>query len=154
MRIRKPGRQEFFRCHPTWRVHMGVVPDHETRDVYGVTPAIAVTVGPDLKRVEMRVCMTTMGVVFLWDVPMPGEDGRTNSWHESARDAAAVAERRWVCMKSNQSEGMYQILEATGSHPEPKWPELTFRQILELGFGKGRLIDSVDHPFMKKLRGA
>ena len=35
---------------------------------------------------------------------------------------------------------------------EPRWPTATFQEIIEIAFA-GRLIDSVDHPVVKRLRG-
>ena len=50
------------------------------------------------------------------------------------------------------SAGMYDVYEATGDLAEPIWPEISFRDALELAFRKRR-IDSDDHPILKSLRG-
>lgn len=51
------------------------------------------------------------------------------------------------------SLGAYEIYQATGDFPEPTWPEATFQEILEIAF-KGKFIRSMDHPVVKRLRGA
>jgi hypothetical protein len=35
---------------------------------------------------------------------------------------------------------------------EPKWPAATFQEMIEIAFGS-RLIESVDHVVVKRLRG-
>jgi hypothetical protein len=42
---------------------------------------------------------------------------------------------------------------AQGEIPEPTWPDLTFEDILEIAFGKTHIIDSPDHPALRKLWG-
>ena len=37
--------------------------------------------------------------------------------------------------------------------PDPDWPELSFAEIFRIAF-KDRLINSLDHPVVKRLRGA
>jgi hypothetical protein len=153
--VRKPHKQEFFRCHsdPAYRVRMGVLELGADREVYAVIPAIMVVMGQDAKRVEMRVCMSLHGVLFLWHVPLPTEEGRRNAWHETARDAAEQAETKWIRLQPNMNAGQYDILVAEKGGPDPKWPELSFSELLRLAFSKGRLIDTLDHPAMKQLRG-
>ena len=36
---------------------------------------------------------------------------------------------------------------------EPAWPEVPFKELLRIGF-RDRLVDNVDHPVLKRLRGA
>ena len=48
--------------------------------------------------------------------------------------------------------GAYEIFEAEGSIPDPIWPELSFDAILRIAF-KDRVVRSLDHPVVKRLRG-
>ena len=66
--------------------------------------------------------------------------------------AARLAETRWIRVAANMGAGMYDTFEAAGELSEPEWPELSFREILELSF-KGRFIQDVDHPCVRALRG-
>jgi hypothetical protein len=36
--------------------------------------------------------------------------------------------------------------------PEPEWPELSFQEILKIGFGDYQ-INNLDHPVIQRLRG-
>jgi hypothetical protein len=48
--------------------------------------------------------------------------------------------------------GTYDVLEAAGTFPEPDWPDMPLRQMLSMAF-KERVIDDLDHPVLKRLRG-
>jgi hypothetical protein len=50
------------------------------------------------------------------------------------------------------SLGAYDVFEATGPFPEPQWPGIGFEELLRIAF-KGRYIDSLDHPVLRRLRG-
>jgi hypothetical protein len=60
--------------------------------------------------------------------------------------------RRWVRVKANMSLGAYEIFEAEASIPDPEWPDVPFQELLRIGF-RDRLIDRLDHPVIKRLRG-
>ena len=49
--------------------------------------------------------------------------------------------------------GAYRIFQATGELPDPEWPEQGMRDLLEIAFKGGKLIESIDHPVLKRLRG-
>jgi hypothetical protein len=49
--------------------------------------------------------------------------------------------------------GCYDVAVAPEGVAEPKWPEISLRELLRLAFGKGKLINSLDHPILKRLRG-
>ena len=59
---------------------------------------------------------------------------------------------RWVRIKANMSLGAYEIFEAEGSIPDPVWPDLSFGEIYRIAF-RDRLINSPDHPVIKRLHG-
>jgi hypothetical protein len=132
---------------------MAILELKEERETYGVTPEMASQLGSDVRPVMMLTSINRMGQVFLWPLPLPAEDGRVNSWHQSARAAAEEAEKHWVRMASNMGAGAYDIWKAPDGVPDPEWPKHSFSDLLRLAFGKGRLIDCVDHPVVKRLRG-
>jgi hypothetical protein len=117
-----------------------------------VPPSIARDIPGEYLTVTMHTCINRQGVLFLWPVRLPGADGRQLEWHRSAAEAAEMAMKRWVRIKSNMSLGAYEVYEASATIPEPAWPDLTFDQMLAIAF-KGRLVDSFDHPVLKRLRG-
>ena len=154
--VKKPNNQEFFRVHtgPEHQLTCAIVELKEEREIYLIPPKVCALLEDVIRHVQIRVCQTRQGTVFLWPVPMPTSDGRTNSWHQSARDAASIAEHSWVRMSANMPEGCYSVFKAIGNLPEPKWPEKTLLELLELGFKDGKLVDSPEHPLIQRLQGA
>ncbi len=59
---------------------------------------------------------------------------------------------KWVRVQANMADGKYDVFEATGTIPDPEWPDMSFRDMLQLCFDD-RFIDSLDHPILKQLRG-
>ena len=119
-----------------------------------VDPSVRLALLGETRPVQLRTCISRQGVVFIWPVPLPAEDGRTNRWHETARTAAGIGENSWIRLVSNMSAGGYDVYEAQGAIPDPEWPDRSFRDLLEIAFGKDRLIDREDHPVIRQLLGA
>ena len=49
------------------------------------------------------------------------------------------------------SLGAYEVVEAS-TKSEPEWPDVTFNELLRIAF-RDRLVDRLDHPVIKRLRG-
>jgi hypothetical protein len=90
--------------------------------------------------------------VFLIPVPLPGPDGRRNSWHQSLAEVVATAETKWVRSVANKSVGGYDMLVAQAALPEPEWPDATFEELVRIAF-RERLIQDSDHPVVTQLLG-
>ena len=88
----------------------------------------------------------------MWPVALPDEGGRRNAWAETAREACELAKTAWVRLAADMSLGAYRIYEAEGQLSGPVWPDKPFPELLKLAF-KDRIIDSGDHPVVKRLRG-
>ena len=153
--VRKPNRQEYFRTRPEpdYRIITAILELKEERETYLVVPEIAAIFPGEVRVVELRICVTRSGAPFLWAVPLPTPDGRENAWHKTARDAAEMAETSWVRVAANMSAGCYDVFEAPKGLSEPDWPDHSLADLLRVGFGANRLIDTVDHPVLKRLRG-
>ncbi len=153
--VRKPGRQEFVRTRPEaeFRMPIATLPLAEEREVYAVVPAVAAALPGETRIVELRLCISRTGTLFLWPVPLPTPDGRENAWHKTARDAAELGETQWIRVIPNNGAGCYDVLVAPSGPPEPVWPDVGLAELLQIAFGSGRLIDTVDHPVIKRLRG-
>ena len=55
-------------------------------------------------------------------------------------------------MVADMALGAYRIHLAEGDLPDPLWPAKTLPELLKLAF-KGRIVDSIDHPVVRRLRG-
>jgi hypothetical protein len=92
------------------------------------------------------------GRVFLWPIAGPGPKGEMNSWHAAALEAAQLAQTEWIRVEADMARGGYDVLKAEAKMPEPNWPDKSLQELIKLGF-RHRLIDTPDHPVIRKLRG-
>jgi hypothetical protein len=153
--VRKPNKQEFFRVNtdPEYSFQCGILELKDEREHYLVTPNMIPEMAEDVRVVELTLCTSRQGVPFLWPIPMPDETGRLNPWHQSAREASEFARKKWIRMIADMSAGSYSLHEASAKIPDPEWPDKTMRELIEIAFKNGRLIDSPDHPVIVQLRG-
>jgi hypothetical protein len=152
--VRKPNRTEFIRVHPDgdMQIATGVFIDREEREVFFVVPELRAELAGELKPVLLVTAISRQGVVMLWPVALPDEGGRRNAWAETAREACELAKTAWVRLAPDMSLGAYRIYEAEGQLSGPIWPDKPFPELLKLAF-KDRIVDSGDHPVVKRLRG-
>lgn len=152
--VRKPGNQTFARVHPdaAWSMAALVLQLKEDGECYFVLPSLADELAQEVRPKQLYTYVGRDGNVALWPVNLPGEDGRLDTWSQSAHDAAKIAKSKWVRMVANRHVGAYDVFEARSVSDEPVWPDLSFRDVLNLAF-KDRLITSLDHPIVKRLRG-
>jgi hypothetical protein len=151
---RKPNRHEFVRVHPgeEWRLETGLFEDRVNREQYLVRPDLWPELAGEVYPACLFLAVNRQGDTFLWPCKLPGTDGRSNTWNDSALAAARLAESKWVRVAANMPGGMYDVFEAGGELSEPAWPELSFSAVLKLCF-KDRFIQTVDHPVIRALRG-
>lgn len=152
--VRKPTRQEFVRVHPSeaYRLQTAVLELKDDRETYLVARELWPELPGELKPVALFTTINRQGVVFLWPVKLPGEDGRSDEWSRSALEAANMAADCWVRSVANMSLGAYEVFTATGDLPEPNWPDVDFVTLLRTAF-KVRYINRADHPVILRLRG-
>jgi hypothetical protein len=106
---------------------------------------------PRLRAVTLLITYTwPAGGILLWPVPAPAE--RDFPAWRSAREAAALAQARWVQMVWNDSRGDYDVETAENIDKEPIWPDQTMSAMLKIGFAD-RVIDNEEHPYVRRLRG-
>lgn len=153
--IRKPSKTEFFRTRPEpeWRFPINILELKQESEIYVVVAGVSPEISALLKPVELHLAVDRNNNAFLIPVPLPGQDGRRNSWHESLAISVKESFEHWVRLTANMSLGSYDLHVATGHIPDPEWPELTLEGLLEIAF-RGRIIDKPDHPIILQLQGA
>ena len=154
--VRRPDKAWFIRTRPGEdnRVTTMLL-DHSSaasRELYLVAPSLRDELADLLTPVTLYTAVNRHGAVFLWPVKIPGSDGRANQWHGSGLRAAELAMSAWVRVQANMHLGAYDVRQAVGALPEPKWPVETLRDLLRIAFG-GRHIASAEHPVLRELRG-
>ena len=153
---RKPTKEPFVRTHPDegYRLLAGTLELKEDRELYLVSRDLM----PELAgepTVRPRLLITTItrqGALILWPLRVPDSNGKLDDWGTSELEAAEVAKKRWVRIIPNMSAGCNDVYVAPESLPPPEWPEIPFADVLKIAF-KGKFIESLDHPVLKKLRG-
>jgi hypothetical protein len=158
--VRKPGRQEWIRVHPgeNYRATFGVIDLKADSEFYLLTANMVRHFSDEVILVTIYTAINKQGVLFLWParLPTPNDRGRVARWYSSAIEAAELAMKRSVRVKSNLSLGAYETTVTYNPLPEndPVWPDLTFQELLRIGFQKtGCFVDNFDHPIIKQLRG-
>ena len=149
--IHPPKKPEFIRVHPTMQA-MLVWTLMDEQLIFVVTNDIADSLPGLVVAKELVASITRQGTLFLWPLRVPGEHGRTDNWLTSAREAAVHAVHKWVRVQANMDLGAFEIYEAMGAIPDPEWPQLSMDEIVRIAV-KGRVIDTLDHPVLRKLRG-
>jgi hypothetical protein len=152
--VRKPSPQDFVRVHPDagFRENIAMIELKDDREIYLIPPAVANDLPGEFAMASLYTAINRQGVVFLWPVRLPSPDGRTNEWRCSLSEAAERSMSRWIRVKANMALGAYEMFEAAATIPDPKWPGVTFPELLRIAF-KHRLVTDLDHPVVKRLRG-
>jgi hypothetical protein len=150
--VRKPSREWFFRIHPQHVLETLVLELKDEGDTLLVDRSLReALVGEKCVDVRLiRLGVNRQGTPFLWPMRKPAE-GRKDAWALTAVDAAREAESRWTRVQADMSLGAYRLAVAKVDDV-PRWPKESFNDLLRIGF-KGAVVDSLDHPVLKKLRG-
>jgi hypothetical protein len=154
--VRKPSRETWVRVHPAeaYRIQTGILELKEEREIDLVAPELWSTLASEatFSARVLFTAITRQGVLFLWPIRLPGQGGKVDSWNRSALEAAMLSINRWVRIAANMNLGAYDVFEATGTIPDPEWPDILLRDILQIAF-KDYLIDDFNHPVLRRLRG-
>jgi hypothetical protein len=141
--VRKPNRQDFVRVHSgeAYRLAPAAILElKDDREVYFVTPAMAVELAGEVVAATIYTAINRQGVVHLWPVRLPTPDGKHNPWHRSAAEAAERAMGSWIRVVADMALGAYQIYQAPAHIPDPEWPEHSLADLLKIAF-RDRVVD-------------
>jgi hypothetical protein len=115
--IRRPDPQAFIRVHPDpgWRLQTLVLEVKASRETYLIHPSLRDEL---LARHEVvpKVLLTTItrqGVLLLWPIRLSDQDGRLDSWNQSALEATLPAQTHWVRVVPNHDLRGYEVHQAT-----------------------------------------
>jgi hypothetical protein len=152
--VGKPKKQIFFRTHPAVEMTFDVMllEQKESRESYVVMPDVAQVVSELVRPVRLHSAIDRENNLFLIPVPLPGENGTRNPWHETLADALEHAKLKWTRINANMHAGGYEVWEAAGDLPEPEWPANDIEKLVEVAF-RGKIITNLDHPVIQTLLG-
>jgi len=151
---RKPNSQSFVRVHAgeDWRMPVAILQLKDDGECYLVVPDLVPELLQEVRSKMLYAAITRDGNPFLWPVNRHDEEGRLDSWSQSAHCAAQLAEHRWVRLVANRTTGAYDVMEASQLAEEPAWGEQSFRDLVNLAF-RDKLISSMEHPVVMRLKG-
>ncbi len=134
--VGKPEKSRFFRSHPCSEMTFMamLLEQKKSRESYVVNPNVAQAISELVRPVILHAAIDRQNNVFLIPVPLPGEAGTRNSWHESMAQAVELARLKWLRITANMDGGAYDVFEATGALPEPEWPAHGIDALIEVAF--------------------
>ena len=154
--VDKPPNNCYFRCHREFVLDDATVlrdAEGTSRAYYFVVPHMRThpKLAPRLRRVTLALTSTwPSGNIQIWPVPILA-DRELPAWR-SLRKAYELAQDGWMQMVWSEERSDFQLEAAEGINHEPTWPEKDFGELLKLGFD-GKVIDSEEHPYVRRLRG-
>lgn len=154
--VRKPTREEFVRVRAAAEFTLDtlILELKDSRECFAIAQALwpelstESTVSPR----RLHTAISRQGTLFLWPVKLPPKDGRTDRWSESMLEVVEVAKASWVRVQADLGISAYVYFTPVKDLPPPEWPTMEFPEILRLAF-RSNLIDSLDHPVIRRLRG-
>lgn len=159
--VTAPPKGEFIRVHPDRSVQMVAWALKDRRDHYLIEPAVFSEIMAKVPDFNQHACVATLrpyqtregGQLNLWPLKMesPYSVG-ANAWNVSAFNLAQQAELKWLRIASNIARGQYVGYEPEEAYADPEWPPLSIDELVDIA-SRVNLIDTVDHPHIRRLRG-
>jgi hypothetical protein len=157
--IRKPRTHEWFQVHPdpAYRFETVLFAYKEEMSAEWYLPVgedvLAELDGSSLHNVVIFVWCNRKKDTAIWPIRLADDDGKMNDWHASLLEVfTKYAQGQWVRMEAGDQGYKIEIAENEGL-PDPEWPPAAINEVLRVAFKGGRVIDSLDHPLIQKLRG-
>ena len=153
--IKKPKGHTFVRVSPSeehqYQAYTLEEVDGFDRLQYLVSPEIASGLGAECSRMTLFLSVTAQGGYFFWYWKQPKTD-RNSTWALASLAPIKIAQNKWIRVIWNAYSNSYDIQEAQGKLPEPVWPTDSLEDLLDKAFC-GRIIETHDHPLLRKLKG-
>jgi hypothetical protein len=152
--VRRPHRSWWWWAHPNYVLEAATLSEESggETDLYLVIPELMSELGGDVVLVTLHGAMNRQGTFFIISVRLQGLDGRLDPWTQSLREAIVIAHKEPVRTASNRDLGAYDIWRTPCKIERPPWPEESWEQLFDIAF-RGRTIESMDHPVVRRLRG-
>jgi hypothetical protein len=153
--LRKPNDQEFFRTSPrkNHRLPVGSITDKQDMGKLYIVPSVLLEevtakFPKAVRGVELVLAQTLAGAWLVWPVPLAEDRG--GKWNSTQRAGSEQGKTRWTNMTSGR--GQYDVITVNNPQ-EVDWDSVpSFRDVLQQACSE-RLIDSLEHALLRKLRG-
>ena len=116
---RKPNRHEFVRVRPAeeWRLETGIFEDKTNREVYLVRRDLWPELAGEVYPVCLFLTVNRQSDVFFWPVKLPGADGKSNVWNDSALAAAGWQSNNGFVWPPTWAPGSTTFTKPPASYP-------------------------------------
>lgn len=150
--VRNPGKMEFVRVMPDPAYHacVCILADTRSDTIYVVDPELRADLEGDVGTAEITVATNQDGEFFVWLAKLPPYENEPFGVTRMA--ALNQAKTTWTRLRVRADRKGYDAIPAAKSFPEPEWPAASFDELFQASFAD-RIIDSLDHPVVKRLRG-
>lgn len=151
--IRKPGGKLFFQAHPDEGFCLYGVPalEDSERNIHLLDPDFDIPEGIArfVQNLNLACCITHKQGVFVWHFK-----DSANDWSKSAKSVLRKARTEWVRIRPNLDMNCYMTESAPDelAGVQPKWPDLSYEQVLESAFD-GRIVKDENNPVVRELQG-
>jgi hypothetical protein len=152
-----PNKAWWVRRHPDsdeYALNAWVVELKEEQETYLVLPPLwpALLGEATFKPKTFYLAVNMQGKYFLWGVRRPADDTKEpDRWMRAPLEAVRLAKDKWTRITWNEVTRQHDVATCE-SIAEPEWPDRPFRELLKLAF-KDYVINSLDHPVLRRLRG-
>ena len=150
VKLGRPFEKLFVRAHHDPRrftIRPKILKFERKEDFFIVMPELHRELENDLVKVRIEPLIDLEGQIHMWPIPIYTD----NDWHSSARDAIVEARSAWIRIIPDQTQGRYRTQKTTRELPDPTWPDVLTRDLIEAGF-KGRIIYDRNHDALTRLR--
>jgi hypothetical protein len=154
--VRPPNKAWWVRVHPDkkYRLQAHVVELKEEGETYLVLPPLwrSLAGEPTFRPKCFHLAVTMQGKHFLWPVRVPTDASKEpDRWMRTPLEAVLRAQKSWVRITWNEETRQHDLATCEAAD-EPEWPDLSMRDLVALAF-KDYVIDRLDHPVLRRLRG-
>jgi len=151
VRLEKPEREEFVHAGTDWTFPCVTLlaGSGMDRTRYLLYPEVAEALKDESKKVTYVPYQREDGSVHFWPLRHPSKS--KDSWADSAIRAHERAKNRWIRVIS--VENAYCCVDREVPKPPPSWDGFDLDEIFAKAVS-GLTIQDMDHPVVKKLRGA
>lgn len=153
--LQKPSKQLWFAVSPNeeHRFPAAVIEfGEESKEMYLVGGQLLTELEGEWSPRLLCLCQTKNGSCFWWPIRQPDEEGKLDSWNESAHSIIADHSGEWIRLLRDQELGRYEAMTTTGFQ-KPIWPNESLEELMARTVVKGKYIDSINHHVVRKLRG-
>ena len=151
--IKKPSKRQFFWICPDPKMYFeaAIYEDDINNELYVVAPQLLEALQGEWKLRILVPYLIKGGHPGLWPIGQADENGYLNPWTASALQIVANHSATWLRLQSVRAKSSYDIIKPINPIEDPEWA-WSQEELLEKAFN-GKVIESLDHPVIKELRG-